>query len=49
MTTVEQRDALIVAAYMQGTSITQIVMMTGMTSVEIEWTLRRELTKLSKK
>jgi hypothetical protein len=49
MSTIQQRDALVVSAFTQGTSITSIVMMTGMTAVEIEWVLRRELTDCKRK
>jgi hypothetical protein len=49
MTTIEQRDALVINAFLQGTSIPLIVMQTGMTAAEVEWLLRHKLTELSKK
>jgi hypothetical protein len=48
-TTVEQRDALVFLSFVQGTSITVIVLNTGMTAVEVEWVLRREIAERDKK
>jgi hypothetical protein len=49
VSTLEQRDAMVFLAFTQGTSITVIVMNTGMTATEVEWVLRREIADRTKK